>query len=91
MRLWRGVCLSCRKGTLICLMLYTCLKFTLYLVLNEDFNIVISKLQGVCHTQSCDPLRSLEVIQRMSNTVVWKLWGVYRTQSCDPPRGLDII
>jgi hypothetical protein len=27
-----------------------------------DSNIVISKLQSVCRTQSCDPLRGLEVI-----------------------------
>jgi hypothetical protein len=55
-----------------------------------DSNIVISKLRGVCRTQSCDPLCGLEVIWGMSNTVVSKLWGVYRTQSCDPPRGLEI-
>jgi hypothetical protein len=27
-----------------------------------DSNIMISKLRGVCHTQSCDPPRGLEVI-----------------------------
>jgi hypothetical protein len=27
-----------------------------------DSTIVISKLRGVCHTQSCDPPRGLEVI-----------------------------
>jgi hypothetical protein len=53
-------------------------------------NIVISKLRGVCRTQSCDPPRGLEVILGMSNTVVSKLQGVCRTQSCDPLRGLEI-
>jgi hypothetical protein len=51
---------------------------------------MISKLWGVCHTQSCDPPYGLEVIWGMSNTVILKLWGVCRTQSCDPPRGLEI-
>jgi hypothetical protein len=34
-----------------------------------NFNMVISKLWGVCRTQSCDPPRGLEIIFRMSNTV----------------------
>jgi hypothetical protein len=55
-----------------------------------DSNIVISKLRGVCHTQSCDAPRGLEVIRGMSNTVVLKLWGVCRIKSCDPPHGLEI-
>jgi hypothetical protein len=37
MGLWRGVCLLCRKGTLFCLVLETCLKFRLYFVLNDRF------------------------------------------------------
>jgi hypothetical protein len=40
----------------------TCLKFSLYSVLNENFNMMISKLRGVSHTQSCDPPRGLEII-----------------------------
>jgi hypothetical protein len=63
----------------------------MYHVLNEDSNIVISKLRGVCHTQSCDPLCGVEVILEISNTLVLKLWGICRTQSCDPPRGIEII
>jgi hypothetical protein len=55
-----------------------------------DSNILILKLWGVCRTQSCDPLHSLDVICGISNTVVSKLRGVYCTQSCDPPRGLEI-
>jgi hypothetical protein len=31
-------------------------------VLNENSNTVISKLWGICHTQSCDPPRGLVVI-----------------------------
>jgi hypothetical protein len=58
------------------------------LVINS--NIVISKLWGVCRTQSCDPPRGLEVILGMSNMVISKLQGVYRTQLCDPPHGLEI-
>jgi hypothetical protein len=38
------------------------LKFSLYLVLNENSNIVILKLWGVCRTQSCDTSCGLEVI-----------------------------
>jgi hypothetical protein len=53
--------------------------------------MMISKLWGVCRTQSCDPLHGLEVIWGMSNTVILKLRGVCRIQSCDPPRGLEII
>jgi hypothetical protein len=37
-------------------------KFGLHSVLNENSNTVISKLQGVYHTESCDPPRGLEVI-----------------------------
>jgi hypothetical protein len=55
-----------------------------------DFNIVISKLWGVCRTQSCDPRCGLDIIWRMSNTVVSKLWGVWCTQSYDPPCGVEI-
>jgi hypothetical protein len=55
-----------------------------------DSNIVISKLRGVCRTQSRDPSRGLEVIWGMSNTVVSKLQGVCYNQLCDPPRGLEI-
>jgi hypothetical protein len=40
----------------------TCLKFSLYSVLNENSNMMISKLRGVSHTQSCDPPRGLEII-----------------------------
>jgi hypothetical protein len=38
------------------------LKFSLYLVLNKKSNMVISKLQGVYHTQSYDPPHGLEII-----------------------------
>jgi hypothetical protein len=55
-----------------------------------DSNIVISKLWGICRTQSCDPLHGLEVIWVMSNMVVSKLRNVCHTQSCDPPRSLEI-
>jgi hypothetical protein len=90
MGLWRGVCHLCQKCTLFCLLLKTCLKFNLYYVLNENSNMMISKLRGVCRNQSCDPLRGLEVIWEMSNMVVSKPQGVSRTQSCDPPRSLEI-
>jgi hypothetical protein len=90
MGLWRGVCLLCQKCMLICLVLNTCLKFSLFCVLNENSNMVISKLLGVCRTHSCDPLCGLEVIWGMSNTVVLKLRGVCCIKSCDPPRGLEI-
>jgi hypothetical protein len=59
-------------------------------MLNVNSNTMMSKLWGVCRTQSCDPTRGLEVIWGMSNTVISKLWSVCRTQSCDPPRGLEI-
>jgi hypothetical protein len=59
-------------------------------MLNGNSNMKISKLWGVCHTQSCDPPHGIEVMWGMSNTVILKLRGVYRTQLCDPPRGLEI-
>jgi hypothetical protein len=90
MGLWRGVCLLCQKCTLICLVLKTCLKFSLYSMLNENSNMMISKLWGVYSTQSCDPPCGLEIIWGMPNMVISKLWGVCHTQSCDPPRGLEI-
>jgi hypothetical protein len=37
-------------------------KFILFLVLNENSNIVILKLQGVHHTQLCDHPCGIEVI-----------------------------
>jgi hypothetical protein len=41
---------------------------------------MISKLWGVCRTQSCDPPRGLEIIWGMSNTVTSQLSGtVYPT------------
>jgi hypothetical protein len=89
MGLWRGVCFLC-QCTLFCLVLTTYLKFSLYYVLNENSNMVISKLWSVCHTQLCDPPRGLEIIWEMFNTVISKLRGVCRTQSCDPLRGLEI-
>jgi hypothetical protein len=46
--------------------------------------------ESVGRTQSCDPLRGLEIILGMSNTVISKLRGVCRTQSCDPPCDLQI-
>jgi hypothetical protein len=91
MGLWRDVCLLCQKCMLICLVLKTCLKFSLYYVLNQNSNMMISKLQGVCCIQSCDPPRGLEIIWGMPNTVISKLRDVCHTQSCDPPRGLEII
>jgi hypothetical protein len=90
MGLWMGVCLLCQKCTPICLVLKTCLKFSLYSKLNENSNMMISKRQGVCHTQSCNPSHGSEVIWGMSNMVISKLWDVYCTQSCDPPRDLEI-
>jgi hypothetical protein len=59
-------------------------------VFNENSNMTISKLRGLCCTQSCDPPYGLEIIWRMSNMVILKLWSVCCTQSCDPPRGLQI-
>jgi hypothetical protein len=59
-------------------------------VFNENSNMMISKLLGVCLTQSCDPLCGLEINWGMSNTVILKLRGVYRIQSCDPSRCLEI-
>jgi hypothetical protein len=90
MELWSGVCLLCQKCMLFYLVLKSCLKFSLYSVLNENSSMMISKLWGVCHTQSCDPPRGLDVIWGMSNTIFLKLRGVCPTQSCDPPRGLEI-
>jgi hypothetical protein len=66
------------------------LKFSLYYVLNENSNMMISKLRSVCSIQSCDSPRDLKVIWGMSNIVISKLLGVCRTQSCDPPPGLEI-
>jgi hypothetical protein len=82
------VCLLCQKCTLFCLVLKTFLKFSLYYVLNENSNMMTSKLRGLCCTQSCDPLCSLEITCGMSNMVISKLQGVCRTQSYDPLRGL---
>jgi hypothetical protein len=62
----------------------------LYYVPNINLNTVISKLQGICRTQSCDPPRDLEVIWGMSNTVVLRLRGVCCTQSCGPLCDLEI-
>jgi hypothetical protein len=59
-------------------------------MLNENSNMMISKLRGVCRTQSWDPPCSLKIVWGMSNTVISKLQGVCRTQSCDPLRGLEI-
>jgi hypothetical protein len=88
--LWRGMCLLCQKCMLNCLVLKTCLKFNSYSMLNGNSNMKISKLWGVCHTQSCDPPRGIEITWGMSTTALLKLRGVYRTQLCDPPRGLEI-
>jgi hypothetical protein len=52
--------------------------------------MMISKLRGVCCTQSCDSPCGLEVIWGMSNMVISKLQGVCRTQSWDPPCGPEI-
>jgi hypothetical protein len=90
MGLWRGVCLLCQKFTLLCLVLKTYLKFSLYYVLNENSNMMISKLWGVSCTQSCDPPRGVEIIWGMSNMVISKIRGVYHTQSCDPLCILEI-
>jgi hypothetical protein len=93
MGLWRGVCLLCHKCTLICLVLKTCLKFSLYLVLNEHFQYNDLEALGCLpypvvwpSTWSRNHLRKI-----MSNTVISKLRGVCRTQSCDPPYSLEII
>jgi hypothetical protein len=42
--------------------LKTCLKLSLFFVLNENSNMMISKHWGVCRTQLCDPLRGREII-----------------------------
>jgi hypothetical protein len=73
MGLSRGVCLLCQKCTLICLVRKTCLKFSLYLVLNEKFQYGHK-----------DDLRN-----SLSNTAILKFGAVYHNQSCDPPRGLE--
>jgi hypothetical protein len=39
-----------------------CLKFSCILCLMIDSNMMILKLRGVYRTQSCDPLRGLEII-----------------------------
>jgi hypothetical protein len=52
--------------------------------------MMMLKLWGVCHTQSCDPSHGLEVKWGMSNTVISKLWGVCRIQLCDLLHGLEI-
>jgi hypothetical protein len=86
------VCASCAKSArsfVLCLKLAQNSVCIMCLIMNS--NIVISKLQCVCHTQSCDPPRGLEIIWGMSNMVISKLRGVCRTQSCDPLRGLEII
>jgi hypothetical protein len=83
--------LLCQKCTLICLMLKTCLKFSLYYVLNENSNMMILKFWSVCRSQSCDLSRGLEIIWGISNTVISKLRGVSRTQSYNSQRGLEII
>jgi hypothetical protein len=57
------VCASCAKSAhsfVLCLNLFKNSFCTLCFML--DSNAVISKLRGVCRTQSCDPPRSLEVI-----------------------------
>jgi hypothetical protein len=41
-------------------LIMTKIQFLFYLMI--DSNIVISKLQDVCHTQSCDPPHGLEII-----------------------------
>jgi hypothetical protein len=64
----------CQKCTLIYLMLKTCLKFSLYLVLHEKLKYGHK-----------DDLRN-----NLSNTVILKLWSVCHNQSCDPPRGLEV-
>jgi hypothetical protein len=90
MGLWRGVCLLCQNCMMFCLVLKTCLKFSLYSVPNEKFNMIILKLRDVCRTQSCDLPRGLEVIWGMSNTMILKLRSVCRIQSCDPLHGLEM-
>jgi hypothetical protein len=81
MGLLRGVCLLCQKCTLICLVLKTCLKFSLYLVLNKKFKYGDLEPLGCLSypvlqpsVQSKDHLRKI-----MSNTVILKLRGVCRT------------
>jgi hypothetical protein len=93
MGLWRGVCLLCQNCTLICLVLKTCIKFSLYLVLNVNFQNSDLEAPGCLpypvvrpSTWSRDHLRKI-----ISNTVISKLQGVCHTQSCDPPCGLEII
>jgi hypothetical protein len=84
------VSLLCQKCTLFCVVLKTCLKFSLYSALHENSNMMISNLRGLCCTQSCNPPYGLEIIWEMSNMVISKLRGVFRTKSCDPPRSLEI-
>jgi hypothetical protein len=84
---FEGDCAKSAHSFVLCLNLP---RFQLYSVLNENSNMMISKLWGVCRTQSYDPSCGLEVIWEMSNTVILKLRGVCRTQSCDPPCGLEI-
>jgi hypothetical protein len=93
MGLWRAVCLLCQKCTLICLVLKTCLKFSLYLVLNKNFQNSDLKASGCLSYPVVRPsARSKDHLRKiMSNTVISKLQGVCRTQSCDPPHGLEII
>jgi hypothetical protein len=77
-RLWWNfgeVCATCAKSARSCCIVLKLLKFSLYLVLNENFQY------GHKHD-----LRKI-----MSNTIILKLWSVYCTQLCNPPRGLEII
>jgi hypothetical protein len=78
MDLWMGVCLLCQKCTLICLVLKTCLKFSLYSMLNKNSNMMISKLWGVCHTKSCDHPCGIEItwglkISKLLNLITYSL------------------
>jgi hypothetical protein len=84
------VCASCAKSACSCCPVLKLLKFSLYLVLNEKFqyshkddlrkimfNTMISKRWGVCHTQSCDPPRGLEIIwlkmSKLLNLIAYSL------------------
>jgi hypothetical protein len=69
------------------------LKFSLYLVLNENIQCGDLEAPGCLpypvvlpSMWSKDHLRKI-----ISNTVISKLWGICRTQSCDPPHGREII
>jgi hypothetical protein len=93
MGLSRGVCLLCQKCMLIFLVLKTCLKFCLCLVLSETFQYSDLDAPGCLSYPVVQPsVWSRDYLRKIiSNMVISKLRGVCRTQLREHLCGLEII